>query len=157
MVSKLREIVKDGEAWCTAVHGVTKSWTWLRHGTSAKHGYTFFPCNENFKIESLSNFQLLNITQNEFLSQGRMPGRTSVQYGFINYIHHAVRGVPRICFIVELCTFWPFYPFLPTSNTLTPMTTNLSSVSMSSLFYGLFFFFWVPCINEIIQYLTYFT
>ena len=24
--SKLGEIVKDREAWCTAVHGVTKSW-----------------------------------------------------------------------------------------------------------------------------------
>ena len=28
-VSKLREIVKDREAWCAAVHGVTKSQTQL--------------------------------------------------------------------------------------------------------------------------------
>ena len=28
-LSKLREIVKDREAWCAAVHEVTKSWTGL--------------------------------------------------------------------------------------------------------------------------------
>ena len=29
-LSKLREMVKDGEAWSAAVHGVAKSWTQLR-------------------------------------------------------------------------------------------------------------------------------
>ena len=28
-LSKLQDIAKDREAWCSAVHGVTKSWTEL--------------------------------------------------------------------------------------------------------------------------------
>ena len=30
-LSKFQEVVKDREAWCAAVHGVTKSWLQLSH------------------------------------------------------------------------------------------------------------------------------
>ena len=44
-LSKLRDLVMDREAWCAAIHGVTKNQTWLNNWTELnwiKPGYFFF-------------------------------------------------------------------------------------------------------------------
>ena len=43
-LSKFWEMVKDREAWCAEVHGVTKSWTRLSDWTTTKHSKYMRPC-----------------------------------------------------------------------------------------------------------------
>ena len=57
-LSKPWEIVKDREAWQAAVHGITKSWTWLSNWTSIKIW------REKKKSETPVPWELIQITWN---------------------------------------------------------------------------------------------
>ena len=48
-LSKLQEVVKDGEAWHATVHGVIKSWTWLSNWTTNFSEWTLRPASFGLK------------------------------------------------------------------------------------------------------------
>ena len=50
-LSKLLEVVKDKGAWCGAVHGGAKSWTWLTNWKT----WNFIP-TEHLSVQSVSQF-----------------------------------------------------------------------------------------------------
>src|SRR5574337_96083 len=49
-LSTLQKIVKDREAWCAAVHWVSKRWTQLSNGTATIYTYYILLCIKEFYI-----------------------------------------------------------------------------------------------------------
>ena len=76
-LSKLQEIVKDREAWRAAVHGVTKSWTWISDWSTTRAQ------NIKYDLEKIEVEKKV-----EEISPGTFSGKTSSQMASFSCVHH---------------------------------------------------------------------
>ena len=65
-LSELRELVMDREAWRAAIHGVTKSWTWLSDWTELTDWCCHKGCHRSAHFMPLEADSFVHLTESFF-------------------------------------------------------------------------------------------
>ena len=90
-LGKLREIARDREAWCAAVHGVTKSRTWLRNWKTTTKRPDIQHC-EWIKILLKERIKLLGTVQGTSGGAGEVLGDTGADDGKLEKTKNFVKS-----------------------------------------------------------------
>ena len=96
-VSNLQELMMNREAWHAAVHGVTKSWTWLRDWTELimlAVGFSYMVLVMLRSVLSIPNLLSVFITKGYWILANVCYTSTE------NFIFHSINVVPQIYWVV---------------------------------------------------------